>query len=132
MGGGAANSQHLLSALLQEFLIRQNPDLWRKLRQQQERRHYCSSSKILRCRSMVMKRRARLDRCIRDRRSAVERKVRILKKLIPNCDTMEMERVLRETADYIVALQMRVKLMQIMVDVLSGSDDHHHHDHDQE
>ncbi|EYU46826.1 hypothetical protein ABFS82_04G005900 [Erythranthe guttata] len=73
-------------------------------------------------RSMVMKRRARLDRCIRPI-NAIERKVRILKKLIPNSEYMGVETLFRETADYIVALQMRAKAMQIMVDALSASAD---------
>lgn len=68
-----------------------------------------------------MKRRARLDRCIRPINS-IERKVRILKNLVPNCESeMGVERLFRETADYIKALQIRAKVMQIMVDVLSGS-----------
>ncbi|KAH6823907.1 transcription factor UPBEAT protein [Perilla frutescens var. hirtella] len=71
---------------------------------------------------VVMKRRARLDRRVRPR-NAVERKVRTLKKLIPNCESMGVERLFRETADYIMALQMRVKVMQIVVDAFSVSDD---------
>ncbi|KAK4406915.1 Transcription factor UPBEAT1 [Sesamum angolense] len=129
MGGGAANSQHLLSSLIKE-----NPaDLWRKLCPERRIRHSSSSSGIIsrRCyctSSLVMKRRARLDRCsIRPRAGVeVQRKVRILKKLVPNSDSMGMERVLRETADYILGLQMRVEVMKIMVDVLSSSASHHH------
>lgn len=76
-----------------------------------------------RCRNgVVMKRRARLDRRVRPR-NAVERKVRTLKKLIPNCEFTGVERLFRETADYIAALQMRVKVMQIVVDAMSGADD---------
>ncbi|CAN0888777.1 hypothetical protein LINGRAHAP2_LOCUS15932 [Linum grandiflorum] len=41
------------------------------------------------------------------------RSVRALKKLIPNGD------VCRETADYITGLEMRVRLMKIMVQLLS-------------
>ncbi|GFQ01544.1 transcription factor upbeat1 [Phtheirospermum japonicum] len=60
----------------------------------------------------------------RARRNSIERKVRILKRLVPNCDSsIGVERLFSETADYILALEMRVKVMQIMVGVLSGSDD---------
>ncbi|KAI3449377.1 hypothetical protein Pfo_006042 [Paulownia fortunei] len=117
---GTGNSQQPLLPSL-EFLTKENCEfsnpLWRKLRLEFQ------SMKSRRCRSIVMKRRARLDRCIRPR-NAIERKVRILKKLIPNCESsMGVEGLFRETADYIVALQMRVKVMQIMVNLLSGSDD---------
>ncbi|KAL0371560.1 UNVERIFIED_CONTAM: hypothetical protein Sangu_0474100 [Sesamum angustifolium] len=117
MGGGAANSQHLLSSLIKE-----NPaDLWRKLCPERRIRHSSSSTGILSrsyfcTTSIVMKRRARLGIGVE-----VQRKVRILKKLVPNSDSMGMERVLRETADYILGLQMRVEVMKIMVDVLSSS-----------
>ncbi|KAL1558366.1 hypothetical protein AAHA92_08844 [Salvia divinorum] len=57
-------------------------------------------------------------------RNAVERKVRALKKLIPSCEAVGVERLFRETAEYIVALQRRVKVMQTVVDALAtGSDD---------
>lgn len=70
-----------------------------------------------------MKRRVRVERY--RRRSSnyeIERKVRILQKLIPNCESSNMgfERLLRETADYVLALEMRVKVMQILVNVLSA------------
>ncbi|KAK4367252.1 hypothetical protein RND71_015132 [Anisodus tanguticus] len=70
-----------------------------------------------RCRSVLMKRRV----CVEgSRRSENEfgRKVRVLKKLIPNCEDLGLEGLFRETADYILALAMSVKLMQVMVNVL--------------
>ncbi|CAI9774272.1 unnamed protein product [Fraxinus pennsylvanica] len=73
-----------------------------------------------------MKKRALLDRSRRPVVPAgnqIQRKVRTLKKLIPNCELMGLDRLFRETADYIIALQMRVKVMQIMVNVFSGSDE---------
>ncbi|KAL2535222.1 transcription factor UPBEAT1 [Forsythia ovata] len=98
--------------------------LWSKYLESQGRRKWASSQiKNIRCKRILMKRRARLDRSKRPR-NAVERKVRILKKLIPDCESMGVEMLFRETADYIMALQMRVKVMQIMVNALSaGSDD---------
>ncbi|PIN15567.1 hypothetical protein CDL12_11810 [Handroanthus impetiginosus] len=82
------------------------------------------SMKNTKCRRrMLMKRRARSDRSNIRARNAIERKVRILKKLInPKGEFMGVERLFMETADYIVALQMRVKVMQIMVNVLAGSE----------
>ncbi|CAA2934490.1 transcription factor UPBEAT1 [Olea europaea subsp. europaea] len=75
---------------------------------------------------ILMKKRAFLDRSRRPvgpTGNQIQRKVRTLKKLIPNCESMGLDWLFRETADYIIALQMRVKVMQIMVNVFSGSDD---------
>ncbi|PHU30375.1 hypothetical protein BC332_02468 [Capsicum chinense] len=69
-----------------------------------------------------MKRRVCLERCRRSS-NEVEKKVKILEKLIPNCESsssMGLERLFREAADYIWALEMRVKVMQIIVNVLSA------------
>ncbi|XP_073300110.1 uncharacterized protein [Primulina huaijiensis] len=77
----------------------------------------------------MMRRRTRLDRCIirKPRIHSIERKVRMLKKLVPNCESMaSVERLFKETTEYILALQTRVKLMQIAADVLSGSAESHH------
>ncbi|XXG84529.1 hypothetical protein AAC387_Pa10g2032 [Persea americana] len=51
----------------------------------------------------------------------VERRVRTLQKLLPNVKSMDMEGLLMEAADYILRLEMQVKVMQIMVKVLSNS-----------
>lgn len=54
----------------------------------------------------------------------IERKVRTLKRLIPNADhSMGLDGLFRDTADYIVSLQIRVRLMQNLVNLLTGSDD---------
>ncbi|XP_042514308.1 transcription factor UPBEAT1-like [Macadamia integrifolia] len=54
----------------------------------------------------------------------MEKKVRTLKKLIPNGkSSMGLDGLFRETAEYIESLQMRVKVMQVMVKALSGSDE---------
>ncbi|XP_057782242.1 transcription factor UPBEAT1 [Salvia miltiorrhiza] len=87
----------------------------------------CRSRKLrsARCRNggaAVMMRRAERRRR-GSPRNAVERKVRTLKKLIPNCESMGVERLFRETAEYIVALQRRVKVMQTVVDALSSASD---------
>ncbi|KAI3460743.1 hypothetical protein Pfo_017406 [Paulownia fortunei] len=126
MGSGNSQQPPLLSSLeshSKEKCGFSNP-LWRKPGLEFQSRRKCFSQQMNN-RRIFMKRRARFDRSIRPR-NPIERKVRILKKLIPNCthQSMGVERLFGETADYIVALQMRVKVMQIMVDALSsGSDD---------
>ncbi|EXB28564.1 hypothetical protein L484_009723 [Morus notabilis] len=71
---------------------------------------------------IVMKRR-RLG-ASRRRANGVVRRVRTLKRLIPNSESVgTLDGLFRETADYILCLQMRVRVMQIVVKVLSGSDE---------
>ncbi|GFZ13646.1 hypothetical protein Acr_23g0020310 [Actinidia rufa] len=55
-------------------------------------------------------------------RRSMEKKVRTLRKLIPNSEFMGLDGLFREAAMHIRSLQMRVKAMQVMVDVLAGSD----------
>ncbi|XP_021293353.1 transcription factor UPBEAT1 [Herrania umbratica] len=77
----------------------------------------------LRCtrpRSILMTRRARLEGSRRPM-NHVEKKLKTLKKLIPNNESIGLDGLFRETADYILSLQMRVEVMQIMVKVLTGS-----------
>ncbi|KAJ8899140.1 hypothetical protein K2173_011137 [Erythroxylum novogranatense] len=75
----------------------------------------------LRARRMSMKRRARLE-CGRRDGNGIERRVRTLKKLIPHGDqSIGLDGLFRETTDYILSLQMKVRLMQIMVKALTGS-----------
>ncbi|GFZ04515.1 hypothetical protein Acr_17g0000870 [Actinidia rufa] len=58
----------------------------------------------------------------RRRKTVVEKKVRALRKLVPKSESMGLDGLFRDTAEYILALQMRVQVMQIMVQVLSGSE----------
>lgn len=51
----------------------------------------------------------------------IERRVRTLKRLIPHRESIGLVGLFRETADYILALQMRVRVMQNMVKVLTDS-----------
>lgn len=55
--------------------------------------------------------------------NGIGRKVRTLKKLVPNGESMGLDGLFRETADYILSLQMKVRVMQTMVDVLTNSDE---------
>lgn len=74
---------------------------------------------------MIKRRRARRVGQEGSRRSTttmIERKVRTLKKLIPNGDSsVGLDGLFRETADYISSLQMRVRMMQAVVDALKNS-----------
>ncbi|KAL2556485.1 transcription factor UPBEAT1 [Forsythia ovata] len=109
----------------QQPLVESLEFLNKLLKQSQARRKWYSQIghiKNRKSRRILMKRRALLVRS-RRHRSQIERKVRTLKKLIPNCESMGLDRLFTETADYIIALQIRVKIMQIMVNVFSASDE---------
>lgn len=51
------------------------------------------------------------------------KRIRKLRKMIPKSESMELNGLFRETADYIVWLQMKVRMMQALVHVLNGSDE---------
>ncbi|XP_044492762.1 transcription factor UPBEAT1 [Mangifera indica] len=73
-------------------------------------------------RRILMKKKACLESSRRPA-NGIQRRVKILKKLIPNSESTGLDGLFRETADYILALEMRVKVMQIMVKVLGGSEE---------
>ncbi|VVB03596.1 unnamed protein product [Arabis nemorensis] len=51
---------------------------------------------------------------------AIHRRVKTLKELVPNTKTSEgLDGLFRQTADYIMALEMKVRVMQTLVQVLS-------------
>ncbi|KAK9084379.1 hypothetical protein Scep_030850 [Stephania cephalantha] len=52
--------------------------------------------------------------------SGVHGRVRALKKLVPNGKSMGFDGLLMDTAQYIMSLEMQVKVMKIMVNVLSS------------
>ncbi|MCL7033938.1 hypothetical protein MKW94_023482 [Papaver nudicaule] len=57
-------------------------------------------------------------------RRGMEGKVKTLKKLVPGGkSSMGLDGLFIETADYIIALQMQVKVMKIMVNVLANSNE---------
>ena len=113
-----------------------NGSLWSKLlKAQAKRRMKVKKQRLItrkkvrhvRCRrprNILMKRRASQEG---SRRSVnpIEKKVKTLKKLIPNKESVSLDGLFRKTAEYILSLQMRVKAMQIMVEVLTGSNDIH-------
>ncbi|KAK1398745.1 Transcription factor UPBEAT [Heracleum sosnowskyi] len=78
-------------------------------------------------RSSLMKRSRRRAgglEIVRGSNLEVVRKVKTLKKLVPNSsDTEGLDGLFRETADYILTLQMRIQFMQVMVNGLSSTPD---------
>ncbi|XWS34688.1 hypothetical protein CRYUN_Cryun21dG0058900 [Craigia yunnanensis] len=111
-----------------------NGSLWSKLlKPQTKRRMKVKKQRLItrkkvghvRCRrprSILMKRRARQEGSRRSLKP-IEKKVKTLKKLIPDNKSMGLDGLFRETAEYILSLQMRVKVMQIMVKVLTRSNE---------
>lgn len=114
-----------------------NGSLWNKVLEARAKR-MCQGTKLRkmtrknkhmmrRRRNVLMKRPARLRRLGGSRRRAngIERRVRTLKRLVPNSnsdsDSVGLDGLFRETADYILSLQLRVRLMQIMVKVFSST-----------
>lgn len=59
---------------------------------------------------------------IRDRRRvpAVQRKVKVLSRLVPGCRKAPLPNLLEETSDYIEALEMQVRAMTALMQLLSG------------
>lgn len=51
---------------------------------------------------------------------AVQRKAKVLGRLVPGCRKEAFPVVLEETADYIVALEMQIRAMAAIADLLSG------------
>ncbi|KAL8101070.1 hypothetical protein AgCh_033085 [Apium graveolens] len=89
-----------------------------------KRRHIKISK---RSRRIAMKRKSRMFNGLegsRRPRNEVGRRVKVLKKLVPSSsNTKGLDELFRDTADYILALEMRVKVMQIMVKALSTASD---------
>ncbi|XWS69119.1 hypothetical protein CRYUN_Cryun04dG0152200 [Craigia yunnanensis] len=116
-----------------EEISESNGSLWSKLLEAQAKRRLKVKKKRInrkkvrhvRCRrprSNFMKRRARLEGSRRPV-NPIEKKLKTLKKLIPNKESMGLDGLFRETAEYILSLQMRVEAMQIMVKVLTDSNE---------
>ncbi|XP_058741032.1 transcription factor UPBEAT1 [Vicia villosa] len=79
-----------------------------------------SKKRVKRSRRIFMKRRVGCRRGS----YGIQRRVRTLKRLIPNSDeSIGLEGLFRETANYILSLENRVRVMKVMVEVLNGSDE---------
>ncbi|MBA0834563.1 hypothetical protein Goarm_006905 [Gossypium armourianum] len=102
-----------------------NGSLWSKLLEAKAKRRLKAKKqrKGTRSRSILMKRRAVGEGSRRLVVSPIVKKVKTLKKLIPNNGSMGLDGLFRDTAEYILSLQMRIKVMQIMVNVLTDSDE---------
>ncbi|OIW21445.1 hypothetical protein TanjilG_03577 [Lupinus angustifolius] len=74
-------------------------------------------------RRILMKRKTLTIEGSRKQASGIQRRVRALKKLIPNNKSIGLEGLYIETAQYILSLQMKVKAMQFMVNTLTGFDE---------
>ncbi|KAK7277284.1 hypothetical protein RIF29_18435 [Crotalaria pallida] len=74
-------------------------------------------------RILMKRRRTLMVQGSRRQAKRIQRKVRTLKRLIPNSQSKGLEGLYRETADYILSLQIRVKAMQFMVKTLTSRSD---------
>ncbi|XWS63755.1 hypothetical protein CRYUN_Cryun06bG0129100 [Craigia yunnanensis] len=113
-----------------EEMSESNGSLWSKLLVAQSKRRLKvkkqritrKKARHVRCkrpRRILMKRRAHPEDYRRPA-NPLENKLKTLKKLIPNNESMSLDGLFRETAEYILSLQMRVEVMLIMVKVLTG------------
>ncbi|KAL4558897.1 hypothetical protein LXL04_037102 [Taraxacum kok-saghyz] len=104
--------------------------LWKKVMEAQVKKTWLGGWKTKIARNNTKKMRKSSRRRVRraahggPRRPAsmvIERKVRTLKKLIPNGESsVGLDGLFIETAEYISELQMRVRIMQAVVDALSS------------
>ncbi|CAL0333421.1 unnamed protein product [Lupinus luteus] len=69
---------------------------------------------------ILRKKRTLLVEGSRRQAKEIQRRVRTLKRLIPNNQSMGLDGLYKETFDYILSLQMKVKAMQLMVQTLTG------------
>ncbi|KAF7818120.1 transcription factor UPBEAT1 [Senna tora] len=88
-------------------------DLWRKVIAAKKQKKKSNVKSRRQGRNIVMKRRGRLME--RGKNNIIDRKVRTLKRLVPKAESLGLDGLFRETAHYILSLQMRVRVMQIMV-----------------
>ena len=83
-----------------------------RMRKRLQKRKKATVSGNSRCRRAEMR---------RMRMTAVQRKVKILSRLVPGCRKAPFPNLLEETTDYIAALQMQVRAMTVLTELLSGA-----------
>ncbi|XP_020210047.1 transcription factor bHLH149 [Cajanus cajan] len=85
---------------------------WRKLRTQHKKVKKASSNGLKRTR-IAGERRNRLP--------AVQKKARVLGRLVPGCRKVSFPNLLEEATDYISALEMQVRAMTTLAELLAGA-----------
>ncbi|KAK6913667.1 hypothetical protein RJ641_020988 [Dillenia turbinata] len=75
---------------------------------------------VIKCASRTRRKMLMKERGSRGSSNDIDRRIRTLKKLVPNGDSLDLNGLFRETADYIKCLEVSVKIMQFTVEVLSG------------
>ncbi|KAF8107010.1 hypothetical protein N665_0129s0078 [Sinapis alba] len=94
--------------------VRRKESVWVLMRRQRARRALVKKIMIRPKKSLEASRRP----C-----RAIHKRVKRLKQLVPNTKSSQgLDGLFRQTADYILALEMKVKVMRTMVQVLTETD----------